>query len=356
MGAFAAAGAWPGVLRTLLAGEQLEGAVCRGALERVLAGEATPAQIAAFIVGLRMKGEAPEEVAGLVDAMLAAAAPLDLEDPDGTVDLVGTGGATALAGRAVNVSTMASLVAAAAGATVCKHGNRKASSTSGSTDLLEALGVEVDLDGPGVARCVSEVRVGFAFARVFHPAMRHVAPVRTELGVPTVFNVLGPLSHPGRVGRQLLGVSDPRLLDLVPEVLAHRGARMAWVVHGDDGLDELTTTATSEIVEVVEGEVTRRFRLDPEGLGLAPATLGDIGVGDPQQNAAAARDLLDGRPGPVRDMVLLNAGAALLIAGVVDDLPAGLEAAAAAVDGGDAARTLGGLVALSRELQSPAGD
>ena len=170
----------------------------------------------------------PDEVAGLVDAMLAAAAPLDLADPDGTVDLVGTGGATPLRGRAFNVSTMASLVAAAPGATVCKHGNRKASSTSGSTDLLEALGVEVELDGPRVARCVDEAGVGFAFARMFHPAMRHAAPVRAELGIPTVFNVLGPLSHPGRVGRQVLGVSDPRLLDLVPAVLRpsrHRPAR-----------------------------------------------------------------------------------------------------------------------------------
>jgi anthranilate phosphoribosyltransferase len=350
MGAFASSGAWPGVLRRLMAADELGGDVCRGALERVLTGEATAAQVSAFIVGLRMKGETPDEVAGLVDAMLDAAAPLELPDPARTLDLVGTGGSTALAGRAFNVSTMASIVAAAAGATVCKHGNRKASSTSGSTDLLEALGVEVDLDGPGVVRCVQEAGVGFAFARMFHPAMRHVAGVRAELGVPTVFNVLGPPSHPGRVGRQVLGVSDPGLLDLVPDVLARRGLGHAWVVRGDDGLDELTTTGPTTVVEVVAGEVTRRFRISPEGLGLQPSTLEDLGIGDPGQNADAARGVLEGRPGPVRDMVLLNAAAGLVVAGVADGLGAGLESAAHAVDSGEAARTLGKLVAVSRAL------
>ena len=209
MGAFAAAGAWAGVLGQLSRSSDLPAEVAAGAMERILSGEATPSQIAAFIVALRVKGETPAEVTGLVSAMLDAAAPLDLPDADATVDIVGTGGATPLQGRAFNVSTMASLVAAAGGAVVCKHGNRRASSTSGSTDLLEALGVEVDLDGPGVVRCVEEAGVGFAFARMFHPAMRHAAPVRAELGIPTVFNVLGPLSHPGRVGRQVLGGRRP---------------------------------------------------------------------------------------------------------------------------------------------------
>jgi anthranilate phosphoribosyltransferase len=355
MGAFAEAGAWPGVLSELVAGHDLDTAVARGAMERVLAGEATPAQIAAFIVALRVKGESAAEVDGLVDAMLDAAAPLDLKDPTATIDLVGTGGAIPLRTRAVNVSTMASLVASAAGATVCKHGNRKASSTSGSTDLLEALGVEVELDGPGVARCVEEAGVGFAFARMFHPAMRHAAPVRAELGVPTVFNVLGPLSHPGRVGRQLLGVSDPRLLDLVPAVLARRGIVRAWVVHGDDGLDEITTTDATTVVEV-EGGRTRRFEIRPEDLGMPRATIEDIAVGDPQQNAESATRLLGGQPGPLRDMVLLNAGAALVVAEVVDDLESGVERAAEAVDNGEAARTLGELVAVSRALQSDEDD
>lgn len=347
MGAFAEVGAWPGVLRELTAGRDLTADVTRTALERVLAGEATDAQIAAFIVALRMKGECAEEVVGLVDAMLSVASPLALDDPSHTVDLVGTGGSSALGGRAFNVSTMAAVVAAAAGATVCKHGNRKASSASGSTDLLEALGVEVELDGPAVAACVREAGVGFAFARMFHPSMRHVAPVRTELGIPTVFNVLGPLSHPGRVTRQVLGVSDPRLMELIPDVLRRRGMDHAWVVHGSDGLDELTTTGATAVTVVRAGEVTSTT-VTPESVGLARATLEDIAVGGPDENAEAARSVLEGRPGPVRDMVLLNAAAGLVVADLVDDLAAGVERAAAAVDEGGALRVLGELVAVSR--------
>jgi anthranilate phosphoribosyltransferase len=349
MGAFAARGAWPGVLGELTAGRDLDAEVTRTALERVLAGDATDAQIAAFIVGLRIKGETPDEVVGLIDAMLAVSAPLDLDDPESTVDIVGTGGSTALAGKAFNVSTMASIVAAGAGATVCKHGNRKASSTSGSTDLLEALGVEVELDGPGVAACVREAGVGFAFARVFHPSMRHVAPVRAELGIPTVFNVLGPLSHPGRVGRQVLGVADPRLMDLVPGVLRRRGLSRAWIVHGEGGLDELTTTGTSRVVELREGEL-HSFEVVPEDVGLARAELADIGVGGPADNARVAESVLAGAAGPLRDMVVLNAAAGLVVSDLADDLSAGVAAAAAAIDDGRAARVLGRLVAVSRAL------
>lgn len=352
MGAFGAAGAWPGVLAALVAGEELPVDVATGALERILAGEATDAQIAGFLIGLRSKGESPAEVVGLIDAMLTAAAPLVLDDPSGTVDIVGTGGSKALGGQAFNVSTMASIVAAAAGATVCKHGNRKASSTSGSTDLLEALGVEVDLDGPGVHTCVKEAGVGFAFARMFHPAMRHVAPVRTELGVPTVFNLLGPLSHPGRVGRQVLGVTDQARVELVAGVLARRGVVKAWVVRGADGLDELTTTDVSDVIEIIDGVQTRRFQVTPEALGLARVAPGDIAVGDPAANAVAANGVLEGRPGPVRDMVALNAAAALVVSDVADDLVDGLARANRAIDSGEAARTLGELVAASRALQS----
>jgi anthranilate phosphoribosyltransferase len=350
MGAFAAAGAWPGVVRRLVLGEDLTADEARGAVERVLAGEATDAQIAALLVGLRAKGETAEEVAGMVEAMLAASAPLELPDASAAVDVVGTGGSIALGGRAFNVSTMASIVAASAGAIVCKHGNRKASSTSGSTDLLEALGVEVDLDGPAVVACVREAGVGFAFARVFHPAMRHVAGVRAELGVPTVFNLLGPLSHPGRVGRQVLGVADAERVELVAGVLVRRGLTRAWVVRGADGLDELTTTDATDVIVIDGGAEVDRFRITPEELGLARVTLDDIAIGDPGQNAEAANAVLEGRPGPVRDMVLLNAAAALVVGDVVADLPAGLERAAAAIDSGDSARTLGRLVAASRAL------
>lgn len=355
MGAFAEIGAWPGLLRELTAGRDVSAAVTRAALERVLAGEATDAQIAAFIVALRMKGESVDEVVGLIGAMVAAASPLELDDPASAIDLVGTGGSTALSGRAFNVSTMASLVAAAAGATVCKHGNRKASSTSGSTDLLEALGVEVELDGPAVAACVREAGVGFAFARVFHPSMRHVAPVRNELGIPTVFNVLGPLSHPGGVTRQVLGVSDPRLMDLVPEVLLRRGMEHAWVVHGSDGLDELTTTGPSRVVVVRAGTI-ESMEVTPESVGLSTSTLDQLAVGDPDANAAVARSVLEGEPGPLRDMVLLNAAAGLVVADLVDDLADGVQRAARAVDDGAALRVLGELVAVSRAASASPDD
>lgn len=347
MGAFAEVGAWPGLLRELTSGRDVSSDVTRAVVGLILAGEATDAQIAAFLVALSMKGETADEVAGMVGAMLDAAAPLELPDPSAVVDLVGTGGSRALGGRAFNVSTMASIVAAAAGAIVCKHGNRKASSASGSTDLLEALGVAVELDGPGVVACVREAGVGFAFARMFHPSMRHVAGVRTELGVPTVFNVLGPLSHPGRVTRQVLGVADPRLMDLVPDVLALRGSEHAWVVNGEGGLDELTTAGTTDVVEIRGGEL-RRFRITPEQVGLPRAEVTDIAVGGPEENAVAAQGIIAGERGPVRDMVVLNAAAALVVADLAADLPAGMEQAAAAIDDGRAARVLGRLVAVSR--------
>lgn len=349
MASFDEVGGWPAVLRRLTQREDLDADEARASMDVILRGDASNAQIAAFIVGLRIKGESAAEVDGLVDAMLAASSPLILDDPDSTVDIVGTGGSTTLGGRAFNVSTMASLVAAAAGATVCKHGNRKASSASGSTDLLEALGIEVELDGASVARCVREAGVGFAFARVFHPAMRHAAPVRAELGVPTVFNVLGPLSHPGRVRRQVLGVTDPALVDLIASVLARRSAIHSWVVHGLDGLDELTTTAPTRVLEVRDGEI-REFEVVPEDVGIARATIEDIAVGDTGENLRAARSVLDGEPGPVRDMVVLNAAAALVVAGQADDLSAGVRRASSALDSGAAKQTLARLVASSRSL------
>lgn len=346
MGVFAEVGAWPGVLRRLVAGEELGGELARATLERVLAGEASDAQIAGLCVGLAAKGASPSELAGMVDAMLAAAAPLALADPAATIDLVGTGGSRALGGPAFNVSTMASVVAASAGATVCKHGNRRASSASGSTDLLEVLGVEIDLDGPGVAACVAEAGVGFAFARRFHPAMRHVAPARTELGIPTVFNLLGPLSHPGHVRRAVVGVADPALVDLVAATLAERELLHAWVVHGD-GLDELTTTAPTRVVEVRHGE-RDEFIIDAADVGLPRARLEQLAVGGPEQNAEAARSILEGGSGPLRDMVVLNAAAGLVVADQCEDLAAGVEQCAVAIDRGASLATLGELVAVSR--------
>lgn len=350
--AFTEAGGWPGVLGALMQRRDLDAATMRAVLNVVLSGGATDAQIAAFIVGLRLKGETAEEVTGLVDAMLDVAAPLVLDDPATTVDIVGTGGSRSLKGRAFNVSTMAAIVAASAGATVCKHGNRRASSASGGADLLEELRVELELNGEGVVACLRAAGIGFAFARVFHPSMRHVAAVRTELGVPTVFNVLGPLSHPGRARRQVIGVSDPALLELVSGVLARRDTIHAWVVHGEDGLDELTTTSSTRVIEVRDGTVSE-LEVTPESVGLTRVTLEDIAVGGPEENARAAQAVLAGERGPVRDMVVLNAGAALHVGGVTEDLRSGVAAAGEAIDSRAAVRTLEQLVAASRAARSP---
>ena len=336
---------WPSLLGRLASGSDLSAEQARAGLGSILSGAATDAQIAAFIVGLRIKGETAEEIVGLSEAMLDVAAPLKLLP--GTVDIVGTGGSVTLRDRAFNVSTISSIVAASAGATVCKHGNRKASSTSGSVDALEQLGVAVELDGPGVERCVAEAGVGFAFARVFHPAMRFVAGVRSELGIPTVFNILGPLSHPGRVRRQLLGVADRGRMEIIAEVLATRGVDRSLVVHGIDGLDELTTTGHTTVLEIRGNEI-ERYEVTPRDLGLPLRTVDEVAVGDPAQNAAVARELLAGRPGPHREIVTLNAGAALYVGEVVESIAEGVARAAAAIDSGAAAETLETLVSVSQ--------
>jgi anthranilate phosphoribosyltransferase len=337
-------GGWSGVLGALAEGRSLDRDVAHAAMQEVMAGAATSAQIAALIVALRMKGETVEELCGLVDAMVEAAEPLTL--PPDAIDIVGAGGSPSRRAHAFNVSTIASFVAAAAGARVCKHGNRRASSTSGSFDLLEELGVRIDLDAAGVQRCVEEVGIGFAFARTFHPAMRYVAPVRAEIGIPTVFNILGPLSHPGRVTRQVIGVADAALGDRMIRVLAARGSVHALVVTGDGGLDEFSTTGPARVLELRHGEV-RELVVDPEALGLRRATPDGLAGGDPARNAELARALLAGEPGAHRDIVLLNAAAGLYVADHVADLPAGLEAAAAALDDGRAAATLAALVECS---------
>jgi anthranilate phosphoribosyltransferase len=338
---------WSHVLGRITAHADLTSREATAALGEVLAGNATDAQIGAFIVGLRLKGETAEELGGLVEAMLAVSAPLAL--PAGTIDIVGTGGAAPLRGRAFNVSTIACLVASAAGATVCKHGNRKASSTSGSTDLLEELGVAVDLDGAGVRHCVDVAGVGFCFARMFHPAMRFVAGVRGELGVPTVFNILGPLSHPGRVTRKVLGVADPGRVDLVAEVLRQRGMDHALVVHGHDGIDELTTTDNSTLIEIRGGESVR-ITFSPEDVGLQRRKMEEIFVGDPSRNAEVARSVLSGERGAHRDLVVLNAAAGLYVADLVDSIGEGVERSEAAIESGSAAMVLDKLIHASNEV------
>ncbi len=327
-------GGWPGVLGTLADGNDLDADSTRAVLATILAGEATDAQIAAFIVGLRIKGETVEELTGLQGAMIDAATPLAV--PDDTIDIVGVGGAPSRRIHALNVSTMASFVAAGAGATVCKHGNRKASSTSGSFDLLEQLGIDVDVSPETLEAQVRDHGVGFAFARTFHPAMRHVGPVRAELGIPTVFNILGPLSHPGRLRRQVIGVADWSIADRMIRVLRATGSVRSLVVHGEGGLDELTTTGPSKMLSLEGGEITE-LAVDAAALGLAPATPEDLAGGDAAVNADIARRVFAGEPGPKRDIVVLNAAAGLLAAGIVGDLEAGVESAAAAIDDGRAA-------------------
>lgn len=338
-------GGWPAVLGPLLTGEDLTSVQAAAAMADVLDGAATPAQLAAFITGLRMKGETAEEMAGLVRAMLDRAEPVPVtEDVRASlIDTCGTGGDRS---GTINVSTLASLVAAGAGAKVAKHGNRAATSAAGSADVLEALGVNLDVGPDGVARCIEQAGVGFCFAPRFHPAMRHAAAVRRELGVPTVFNFLGPLANPARVTRQVVGVSDAAMAEKMLAVLQANGATRAMVVNGHDGLDELTTTTTSTVHELSDGEV-RTYVVDPSTLGLASAGPGDLLGGDAADNAALSHRVLDGEAGPRRDIVVLNAAAALVVAGVAADLVDGLERSQASIDSGLARQALDRLVVAS---------
>jgi anthranilate phosphoribosyltransferase len=323
----------------------------------ILAGDATDAQIAGFVTALRAKGETAAEVSGLTAAMLAAAAPLTV--PAGREPLVDTCGTGGDGQHTVNLSTMAALVVAATGASVAKHGNRAASSACGSADLLEALGVAVDLPPAGVARCLADAGLAFCFAPVFHPGFRYAAGPRRELGVPTVFNVLGPLTNPARPAAQVVGVADERLAPVMAGVLAQRGTS-ALVVHGGDGLDEFATAAVSRVWAVSGGRVTEEV-VDPTALGLQA---GDLTGGDAARNAAVCRDFLAGRPGPVRDAVLLNAAAALVALDALSPPDASsqtvqqrlaltLPRAAAAVDSGAAGEALERWVAASSRARVP---
>jgi len=331
---------WPRILSRLIGHEALSADEAAEAMRRVMTGEATPGQIGGLLMALRTKGETVDEIEGLARTMLAFAAPVEAPSP--VIDTCGTGGDRS---GTFNISTVAAIVVAGAGQPVAKHGNRAASSHCGSADLLEALGVKIDLDPAGVERCLSEVGIAFMFAPVFHPAMGHAGPVRGELRVPTVFNFLGPLTNPARPFAQVVGVSDPRMLSLIAEVLARRGVR-ARVFRGEDGLDELTTTAPSVVYDVQDGRVLETT-LDPRELGLSPASLEDLHGGDADVSAAIARSVLGGDPGPRREVVLLNAASALEVAGTADTLGAGLELAATSIDSGAAADVIERWVAAS---------
>ncbi len=347
MGTFEELGGWRATLATLTAGDALTREHAGAALHEILEGRATDAQIAGFIVALRMKGETVDEMVGMVDAMLAEASPIALPPAIDAIDIVGTGGAPSRRAHALNVSTMACFVVAGAGVPVCKHGNRKASSTSGSSDLLDALGLTVELDGPGVARCVEESGVGFCFARTFHPAMRHAGPVRAELGVPTVFNYLGPLANPARVRRQVIGVSDPAMAPVLIGVLQQRQLTRAMVVNAHDRTDELVTTGPTTVWELRDGTV-EQHEVRPEELGLTVVAAEAIKGGDEQVNAGIARRVLAGEAGPHRDIIVLNAAAGLVVGGAVDTIADGIERAAASIDDGSAAAALAAAVRASQ--------
>jgi anthranilate phosphoribosyltransferase len=334
---------WAPVIGTLSTRADLTADRARAAMAEILDGAATPAQIAGFIVALRMKGETVDELTGMLEAMLAAGERVDLPADLTVVDIVGTGGDRA---HTINVSTLAALVVAGAGGRVCKHGNRAASSSAGSADVLEALGVRIDCGPEDVARCVHEAGIGFCFAPRFHPAMRHAGPTRRELGVPTAFNILGPLANPAGARRLMIGVADGAMAERMAGVLAQRGAARALIVHGDDGLDELTIATTSRVVDVRDG-VVETYTVDPAALGITAVPADAVVGGDPSTNAALARRVLGGETGPHRDIVILNAGAGLVAAGLVDDLESGLDTARAAIDDGRAAGALDALISVS---------
>ncbi|MET8233740.1 anthranilate phosphoribosyltransferase [Micromonospora sp. NPDC005298] len=333
---------WPHLLNALLRGEELTTADTAWAMDEIMTGSASAAQIAAFAVALRAKGETPAELAGLVEAMLGRSVPVVLSDDlrDTALDVVGTGGDLA---HTVNISTMTALVVAGAGVRVVKHGNRAASSLCGTADLLEFLGIPLDLGPEQVARCVEEAGIGFCFAARFHPGMRHAGPVRREVGVPTFFNFLGPLTNPARPRAGAVGCFDSRMAPVMASVFAGRGDS-AIVMRGEDGLDEFTTAAPTR-VWVAQGGTVREAVLDATDLGVPRATLADLRGGDAAYNAGVARRLLAGEKGPVRDAVLVNAAAALATQGPLDGdlteaLRAGLDRAAESIDSGAAAGTL----------------
>ncbi len=341
----AAHGGWPALYSKLAAGTDLTGQEAAAATSDILAGRATQAQIAGLILGMKVKGETVEEMAGMAGSMMAAAAPLSV--PNGAIDIVGTGGSAHRRKHALNVSTMASFVAAAAGAVVCKHGNYRASSTSGSSDFLSSLGLEVMLPADRLERCLEEVGLGFAQARLFHPAMRHAGPVRAELGVPTVFNLLGPIAHPGRVKRQVIGTANEALARQLAEVLAATGTEKSWVITGAGGLDEISTTGPSVIFEVITGEV-ERLEIDTKEIGVAaPTSMDALAGGNAEENADIFHRIVSGEElGPKADIVALNAAAGLVVAGLADDLAHGLQQARSAIEDGRAKGKLEALVGL----------
>ncbi len=333
---------WPSVLGPLMAGEDLDRSQAAGAMAEIISGRATPSQAAGFIVALRTKGESAIEMAGMIDAMMSVAVTVDIEN---AVDIVGTGGDGY---GTFNVSTTAAFVAAGAGVRVAKHGNRAASSKTGSADLLEALGFDLELGPDAVAEMVDETGFGFFFAPRYHPAMRHVAPVRNDLGVRTVFNFLGPLCNPAGA-RMCVGSSDARMARLMVDVLAERDVDRGFVVYGEEGLDELSTAGPSRIYRLNDGEITEA-EFTPEDFGVERSRIEDIVGGDAARNVEITSSVLSGNKGPYRDAAVVNAAPALVLAGIADGFVSGVECAAQAIDSGSAEDAMRKSLELSRRL------
>ena len=329
----------------VVSGESLTLEEAAQVMNEIMSGEATPAQFGAFVTALRLKGETVDEIAGMAQVMREHSLHVDV---DGSlVDTCGTGGDGS---GTFNISTTAAFVAAGAGAKVAKHGNRAMSGASGSADVLEALGAKVDLSPKSVARCIKETGFGFMFAQGFHPSMRFAAGPRREIGIRTVFNILGPLTNPAGAGAQVIGVADASMASKMAQALSRLGSRRALVVHGDDGLDEITIADSTRVWELMEGDV-REYNILPEGSGVTRAPLSEIQASDAEQSASILRDVLAGETGAARDVVLLNAAAALLAANMVLSIPTGVEIAADAIDTGSAMRRMQAFVTLSQNLE-----
>lgn len=334
---------WPATFDRLIAGSDLTRDEAYLAMSRIMAGEASEAQIGAFLVGLRAKGETADEMTGLVDAMVDASVRVDIGEP--VVDSVGTGGDRS---GTFNISTTAAFIAAGAGVKMAKHGNRAASSATGSADVLESLGFDLEMEPEETAAMIRTVGFGFFFAPRYHPAMRHAGPVRSSLGVRTVFNFLGPLTNPAGARRLSVGTSDPRMASLMIEVLRNRGAERAFVFYGEDGLDELTTTGPSFIYRLRHGEVTTA-EFTPEDFGVRRATIDELRGGSAEENGEILLGILNGHPGPKRDIAVINAAPAIVVAGLADGFVEAVALAGEAIDSGDALAVLDRALAFTRD-------
>ena len=333
---------WPATLNRLISGSDLTRDEAYEAMAEIMSGDASESQIAALLVALRAKGETAEEMTGLVNAMVDASVQVDVGEP--VVDSVGTGGDQS---GTFNISTTAAFIAAGVGVKIAKHGNRAASSKTGSADVLEALGFNLEMEPDATAAMVREVGFGFFFAPRYHPAMRHAGSVRSSLGIRTVFNFLGPLTNPAGASRLSVGTSDPRMAELMVDVLRNRGAERAFVFYGEDGLDELTTTGPSFIYRLRNGEVTTA-EFTPEDFGVRRATLDDLKGGSVAENAEILRSVLDGRPGPKRDIALVNAAPAVVVSGLADGFVEAMDLAREAIDSGDAQAVLQRSIAFTK--------